>query len=54
MQFTTLALGGTVNVPTLDGTHALDIPEGTQPGTSLRFVARACRTSRAVATATCM
>ena len=33
VQFTTLALGGTVNVPTLDGTHALDIPEGTQPGT---------------------
>jgi molecular chaperone DnaJ len=36
VQFTTLALGGTVNVPTLDGVHALDIPEGTQPGTSLR------------------
>ena len=37
VQFTTLALGGTVNVPTLDGTHALEIPEGTQPGTSLRI-----------------
>lgn len=36
VQFTTLALGGTVNVPTLDGTHPLEIPEGTQPGTSLR------------------
>jgi molecular chaperone DnaJ len=36
VQFTTLALGGTVQVPTLDGPHALEIPEGTQPGTSLR------------------
>ena len=36
VQFTTLALGGSVQVPTLDGAHALDIPEGTQPGTSLR------------------
>jgi len=36
IQFTTLALGGTVSVPTLDGTHPLDIPEGTQPGASLR------------------
>jgi molecular chaperone DnaJ len=36
VQFTTLALGGTVDVPTLDGTHALEIPEGTQAGTSLR------------------
>ena len=36
VQFTTLALGGTVSVPTLDGPHALDIPEGTQPGASLR------------------
>ena len=31
-----LALGGTINVPTLDGPHALEIPEGTQPGASLR------------------
>ena len=37
VQFTTLALGGTVAVPTLDGPHPLDIPEGTQPGTSLRL-----------------
>ena len=37
VQFTTLALGGTVQVPTLDGTHPLEIPEGTQPGTSLRL-----------------
>ncbi|MCC6165130.1 MAG: molecular chaperone DnaJ [Acidobacteria bacterium] len=36
LQFTTLALGGTVNVPTLDGTHALDVPEGTQPGARIR------------------
>lgn len=36
VQFTTLALGGTVSVPTLDGTHAMEIAEGTQPGTTIR------------------
>jgi molecular chaperone DnaJ len=38
VQFTTLALGGRVEVPTLDGTSALDIPEGTAAGT--RFTLR--------------
>jgi molecular chaperone DnaJ len=34
------ALGTEVDVPTLDGTAALRIPEGTQPGTSFRLKGR--------------
>ncbi len=38
VQYTTLALGGRLDVPTLGGGSAsLDIPEGTQPGTSFRL-----------------
>jgi molecular chaperone DnaJ len=37
VQFTTLALGGRIEVPTLDGTTTLDIPEGTSAGTSFRI-----------------
>jgi molecular chaperone DnaJ len=36
LAFTTLALGGDIKVPTLDGRHELHIPPGTQPGTRFR------------------
>ena len=35
--FTTLALGGGIEVPTLDGPEAFKVPEGTQSGTVFRF-----------------
>ena len=37
VNFTTLALGGDVQVPTLDGTDTVKVPEGTQTGTTLRL-----------------
>jgi molecular chaperone DnaJ len=37
VQFPTLALGGTIQVPTLDGAAPLEIPPGTQPGTRFRL-----------------
>jgi molecular chaperone DnaJ len=37
VNFTTLALGGEIVVPTLDGTENLKLPEGTQTGTTLRL-----------------
>jgi molecular chaperone DnaJ len=37
VNFTTLALGGEIDVRTLDGTEAVKIPEGTQTGTTLRL-----------------
>jgi molecular chaperone DnaJ len=37
LNFTTLALGGTIEVPTLDGVHSHKIPEGTQSGTTFRL-----------------
>jgi molecular chaperone DnaJ len=37
VNFTTLALGGEIQVPTLDGTELVKIPEGTQTGTTLRL-----------------
>ena len=37
MTFPTLALGGTVKVPTLDGREDLHIPAGTQPGTRFKL-----------------
>ena len=37
VNFTTLALGGDVQVPTLDGTETVKVPEGTQTGTTLRL-----------------
>ena len=36
VNFTTLVLGGEVLVPTLDGSEAVKVPEGTQTGTTLR------------------
>ena len=37
LGFPTLALGGTVKVPTLDGREDLNIPGGTQPGARFRI-----------------
>jgi molecular chaperone DnaJ len=37
VNFTTLALGGEVQVPTLDGTESVKVREGTQTGTTLRL-----------------
>jgi molecular chaperone DnaJ len=37
VNFTTLALGGDVVVPTLDGTETLKVHEGTETGTTLRL-----------------
>jgi len=36
LNFTTLALGGTIDVPTLDGKESHKVPEGTQSGTTFR------------------
>ncbi len=40
IQFPTLALGGTVKVPTLNGREELSIPAGTQPGARFRVRGR--------------
>jgi molecular chaperone DnaJ len=37
VNFTTVALGGEVQVPTLDGTETVKLAEGTQTGTTLRL-----------------
>ncbi len=37
VNFTTLALGGEIVVPTLDGTETVKVPEGSQTGTTLRL-----------------
>ncbi|MGE5244528.1 MAG: molecular chaperone DnaJ [Betaproteobacteria bacterium] len=37
VNFTTLALGGEIQVPTLDGTDSVKVPDGTQTGTTLRL-----------------
>jgi molecular chaperone DnaJ len=37
VNFTTVALGGEIQVPTLDGTETVKIPEGTQTGTTLKL-----------------
>jgi molecular chaperone DnaJ len=37
VNFTTLALGGEIQVPTLDGIETVKVPEGTQTGTTLRL-----------------
>jgi len=37
VNFTTVTLGGEVQVPTLDGDETVKIPEGTQTGTTLRL-----------------
>lgn len=40
LNFTTLALGGTIEVPTLDGTETYKIPEGTQSGTTFALAGK--------------
>jgi molecular chaperone DnaJ len=37
VHFTTVALGGEIQVPTLDGPEMVKVPEGTQTGTTLRL-----------------
>jgi molecular chaperone DnaJ len=37
VNFTTVALGGEIQVPTLDGQEPVKVPEGTQTGTTLRL-----------------
>jgi molecular chaperone DnaJ len=37
VNFTTVALGGEIQVPTLDGIESVKVPEGTQTGTTLRL-----------------
>ncbi len=37
VNFTTLVLGGEIEVPTLDGVDTIKVPEGTQTGTTLRL-----------------
>jgi molecular chaperone DnaJ len=37
VNFTTLALGGEIVVPTLDGQERMKVPDGTQTGTTLRL-----------------
>ena len=37
LNFTTLALGGSIDVPTLDGHDAFKVPEGTQSGAVFRL-----------------
>ncbi len=40
LNFPTLALGGQIKVPTLDGEEAFTIPEGTESGTTFRIRGR--------------
>jgi molecular chaperone DnaJ len=40
VNFTTLVLGGEIQVPTLDGPENVKVPEGTQTGTTLRLRAK--------------
>ena len=40
VNFPTLALGGEINIPTLDGNEAFKIPEGTQTGSAFRLRGR--------------
>jgi molecular chaperone DnaJ len=37
LNFTTLALGGSIDVPTLDGHESYKVPEGTQSGSTFRL-----------------
>ena len=37
VNFTTVALGGEIQAPTLDGTETVKVPAGTQTGTTLRL-----------------
>jgi molecular chaperone DnaJ len=37
VNFTTVALGGEIQVPTLDGPETVKVPDGTQTGTTMRL-----------------
>jgi len=37
VNFTTVVMGGEIEVPTLDGIETVKVPEGTQTGTTLRL-----------------
>ena len=50
--FPLAALGGTIEVRTIDGTEELEVAPGTQPRRSTRFAARGCPTRAAEAGAT--
>ena len=47
VSFTTAALGGEIEVPTLEGTAAIDIPEGTQAGKQFRLRGKGIKGVRA-------
>ncbi len=53
ISFPTLALGGHIKVPTLDGQEDLTSRQARSPARDSRCAARACRTSRGAATAIC-
>ena len=40
MNFTTLALGGEIRIPTLDGSEPFQVPAGTQTGETFRIRGR--------------
>jgi molecular chaperone DnaJ len=40
VNFPTLALGGEINIPTLDGEEAFKVPDGTQSGSAFRLRGR--------------
>ena len=42
ISFATAALGGELNVPTLEGQAQLKVPAGTQSGTAFNFAGKAC------------
>jgi molecular chaperone DnaJ len=46
ISFTTASLGGEIDVPTLDGKAAIDIPEGTQAGKQFRLRGKGIRGMR--------
>jgi len=47
------ALGGTLEVPTLQGSASIDLPAGSQPGEILTLRGEGCRRCGAAAEATC-
>jgi molecular chaperone DnaJ len=46
ISFATAALGGSVEVPTLNGRDKLEIPPGTQPGSRLRLQGKGIKGAR--------
>ena len=48
ISFTTAALGGEIEVPTLGGKAAINIPEGTQPGKQFRLRGKGIKGVRSV------